>query len=74
MVGVGLLSVGGLKAVQSSTVLVALPMIPVLIIMAASMLRWAYKDFGADLAPRSIAHCHISRQTVKVSSYDSAGG
>ncbi|MHA6965815.1 BCCT family transporter [Zobellella denitrificans] len=56
VVGIGLLSVGGLQAVQSSTVLVALPMIPVLFIMAVSLLRWAYQDFAAELRPQCIAH------------------
>jgi BCCT family betaine/carnitine transporter len=55
LVGIGLLSVGGLKAVQSSTILVALPMIPVLIIMSASLIRSAYRDFGAELSPRALA-------------------
>lgn len=49
-VGVGLLSVGGLEAVQISTVLVALPMIPVLVIMLVSLLRWVHQDFGAELS------------------------
>ncbi len=72
MVGVGLLSVGGLKAVQSSTVLVALPMIPVLFIMAASLLRWVYQDFGADLAPHAIARCQVKGENVKVCTYQSS--
>lgn len=50
-VGVGLLSVGGLKAVQISTLLVALPMLPVLLIMGMSLVRWAREDFGDSLAP-----------------------
>ncbi|WP_432472735.1 BCCT family transporter [Amphritea sp. HPY] len=70
LVGVGLLSVGGLKAVQTSTILVALPMIPVLFIMAASMLRWAYEDFGADLAPHAIARCDLQGKNVLVHQYD----
>ncbi len=54
-VGVGLLSVGGLKAVQLSTIIVALPMIPVLVIMTVSFLRWVREDFGAGLAPKHLA-------------------
>ncbi|RVU32525.1 BCCT family transporter [Neptunomonas marina] len=65
-VGVGLLSVGGLKAVQTSTILVALPMIPVLIIMAASMLRWAHQDFGQDLAPKALAMCEKENKAIQV--------
>jgi BCCT family betaine/carnitine transporter len=47
--GVGLLMVGGLKAVQTSTLVVALPMLPVMLIMAISLVRWAREDFGAAL-------------------------
>jgi BCCT family betaine/carnitine transporter len=70
LVGIGLLSVGGLKAVQTSTILVALPMIPVLIIMAASLVRWAYRDFGAELSPYAIARSHRYGKTVLVHQYD----
>ena len=66
LVGVGLLSVGGLKAVQISTILVALPMIPVLIIMASSLVRWAYQDFGEQLAPQTVAHCPTLQKAVPV--------
>lgn len=54
-VGVGLLSVGGLKAVQISTLLVALPMLPVLVIMGMSLVRWAREDFGESLSPSVIS-------------------
>jgi len=70
LVGVGLLSVGGLKAVQTSTILVALPMIPVLFIMAASLLRWAKEDFGEDLAPQAIARCQLEGKNVLVRQQD----
>ena len=70
LVGVGLLSVGGLKAVQTSTILVALPMIPVLVIMSASLLRWAYQDFGAELSPYAIARCQRQGKAVLVHQYD----
>ncbi|WP_347268821.1 BCCT family transporter [Paracoccus sp. (in: a-proteobacteria)] len=53
-VGVGLLSVGGLEAVQLSTVIVALPMIPVLVIVTLSFLRWAKRDFGPKIAGRQL--------------------
>ena len=48
-VGVGLLSVGGLKVVQTSTLVVAVPMIPVMVLMAWSLLKWAKEDFGSTL-------------------------
>ena len=70
LVGIGLLSVGGLKAVQTSTILVALPMIPVLIIMSASLVRWAYRDFGAELSPYAIARCQVQGKNVVVQQYD----
>ncbi|MCQ4346877.1 BCCT family transporter [Pseudomonas stutzeri] len=54
-VGVGLLSVGGLKAVQISTLLVALPMLPVLVIMGMSLVRWAREDFGDSLVPSTVS-------------------
>ncbi|MDO4683870.1 MAG: BCCT family transporter [Lautropia sp.] len=49
MVGLSLLIVGGLEAVQISTVIVALPMIPVLVLLVWSLRRWVYQDFGAQL-------------------------
>lgn len=55
MVGVALLVVGGLEAVQISTVIVALPMIPVLVLLVLSLLRWVHLDFGRQLRPKSLA-------------------
>lgn len=54
--GVALLEVGGLEAVQISTVLVALPMIPVLVMLFVSLLRWVREDFADTLQP-SIRIC-----------------
>lgn len=54
LVGVGLLTVGGLQAVQASTVLVALPMIPVLMAMGFTLMRWSFDDFGSQLSPREL--------------------
>lgn len=39
LVAIGLLAVGGVRAAQTSTVIVALPLIPILVILNASMLR-----------------------------------
>ncbi|MCT4334567.1 BCCT family transporter [Paracoccus sp. YLB-12] len=47
-VGIVLIQLGGLKPVQTSTIVVALPLIPVLVIMCISLLRWLRQDFGAD--------------------------
>ena len=49
VVGVGLIKVGGLKAVQTSTIVVALPLIPVLFVLAWSLLRMLNEDFGKRL-------------------------
>lgn len=45
-VGVALIQLGGLKAVQTSTIVVALPMIPVLGILSWSLIRWLKEDFA----------------------------
>ncbi|WP_420591649.1 BCCT family transporter [Bacterioplanoides sp.] len=66
LVGVGLLTVGGLKAVQTSTILVALPMIPVLIILASSLIKWAKEDFGDQLNHDVIARDPDNGQAVQV--------
>ncbi|MBS3970261.1 MAG: BCCT family transporter [Clostridia bacterium] len=55
VVGAGLLAVGGLSAVQLSTVIVALPLVPVLIIMIASLLKWLKEDYGQMLKPKIYA-------------------
>ena len=47
-VGVVLIQLGGLKAVQTSTIVVALPLIPVLVILCFSLLRWLKEDFGTE--------------------------
>ena len=52
VVGTGLLAVGGLNAVQMSTVVVALPLVPVLIIMIVSLLKWLKEDYGEILKPQ----------------------
>lgn len=54
MVGVALLVVGGLEAVQISTVIVALPMIPVLVLLVLSLLRWVQRDFGPQLRRKAL--------------------
>ncbi|MGQ7846914.1 BCCT family transporter [Granulosicoccus sp. 3-233] len=45
-VGIVLIQLGGLKPVQTSTIVVALPLIPVLVILTLSLLRWLKADFG----------------------------
>ncbi|MDD2497188.1 MAG: BCCT family transporter [Desulfitobacteriaceae bacterium] len=55
LTSVGLLMVGGLQTVQTASIVVALPLIPVMIIMAFSAYRWLNEDFGPTLAPKIIA-------------------
>ncbi len=46
---IGLLFIGGLKVIQLSSIVVALPLMPVLIILCFSLLRWIKEDFGESL-------------------------
>ncbi len=54
-IAVGLLAVGGLRTVQSSSVITALPLVPVLVILALSLLKWLREDFGALLDKPPVA-------------------
>lgn len=45
-VGIALIQMGGLKPVQTSTIVVALPLIPVLVLLTLSLMRWLREDFG----------------------------
>jgi betaine/carnitine transporter, BCCT family len=49
LVAVGLLHVDGLKIVQSSTIVTALPLIPVLVLVFVSLTRALNEDFSARL-------------------------
>lgn len=48
LVGIALIQLGGLKPVQTSTIVVALPLIPVLGLLTWSLMRWLREDFGTD--------------------------
>jgi BCCT family betaine/carnitine transporter len=52
---VGLLSTGALKAVQLSSLVVALPLIPVLLLMVVSLMKWIREDYGEQLRRKPIA-------------------
>lgn len=54
VIGIGLLKVGGLKAVQTSTIVVALPLIPVLGVLAWSLLRMIRADLGYALGTTEV--------------------
>ena len=45
-IGSFLIQIGGLKPVQTSTIIVALPLIPVLFVLTWSLLRWLKEDFA----------------------------
>jgi BCCT family betaine/carnitine transporter len=51
---VGLLATGASKAVQLSSIIVALPLMPVLILMIVSLMRWLREDFGDQLQGRTL--------------------
>jgi BCCT family betaine/carnitine transporter len=55
VVAVGLLAVGGLSTVQTSTIVVALPLIPVLFILVLSSLRWLEEDYGHIVGKKVLA-------------------
>ncbi|MFZ0614384.1 MAG: BCCT family transporter [Desulfobacterales bacterium] len=52
---VGLLSTGALKAVQLSSIIVALPLMPVLILMVVSFMKWIREDYSELLQNKTIA-------------------
>ncbi|MDT4846089.1 L-carnitine/gamma-butyrobetaine antiporter [compost metagenome] len=54
VIGIGLIKVGGLKAVQTSTIVVALPLIPALGVLAWSLVRMIRTDFGDQLEQREV--------------------
>lgn len=53
-IGIGLIKVGGLKAVQTSTIVVALPLIPVLFVLGRSLIRMIREDFGDQFEQKEV--------------------
>jgi betaine/carnitine transporter, BCCT family len=51
---VGLLATDSLRAVQLSSVIVALPLIPILFIMIISLMRWLEEDYGSILNVKDV--------------------
>ncbi|MDY6827476.1 MAG: BCCT family transporter [Bacillota bacterium] len=51
---IGLLTVGGLQTVQTSTIVVALPLIAVVVLLTMSLLKWLNEDFK-DTKPKTMA-------------------
>lgn len=68
-VGVGLLAVGGLKAVQLSSIVVALPLMPVMVILILSMLKWLKEDYG-DATSNHIKAVDYPEPELKTASGD----
>ena len=52
---VGLLATGALKAVQLSSIIAALPLMPVLILMVVSFMKWIREDYYEQLQSKTIA-------------------
>lgn len=52
LIAIGLLSVDGLKIVQSSTIVTALPLIPVLFLVFLSLTRTLNEDFSTRVKPK----------------------
>jgi len=61
---VGLLSTGQLKAVQLSSIVVALPLMPVLLVMVFSLMKWVREDYGEMLGHKVVT---LSREEIKPS-------
>jgi len=71
-VGVGLIKAGSLKAVQTSTIVVALPLIPVLGVLSLATLRMLKQDFAARLNPPQVIIDSKPLETQPVSTIDKA--
>lgn len=50
----GLLATGVLKAVQLSSIIVALPLIPVLLLTVFSRMKWMREDYGDLLQDKPV--------------------
>ena len=66
IIAVGLIAAGGLRTVQTSTVIAALPLLPVLVILQLSLFKWLRKDFGKTLRPANYALEHQPDGSTKV--------
>ncbi|MBS4025701.1 MAG: BCCT family transporter [Clostridia bacterium] len=65
-VAVALLAVGGLDAVQISSVVVALPLVPILLLMTFSFTKWLKEDHGAALTPPKRGHVHNTQENNSI--------
>ncbi|MEH6570320.1 MAG: BCCT family transporter [Halioglobus sp.] len=55
LIAVGLLQLNGLKTVQASTIVTALPLIPVLALLFMSLVKALNEDFGAQLNHKTLS-------------------
>ncbi|MGI9286123.1 MAG: BCCT family transporter [Pseudomonadales bacterium] len=51
----GILQSGALNAVQSITVLGSLPLLPIVVLISVSLVRWLNQDFGDLVRPRELS-------------------
>lgn len=63
---VGLIAAGGLNTVQTSTVIAALPLFPVLVILQLSLLKWLRRDFGKTFRSANFALEHLPDGSTEV--------
>jgi BCCT family betaine/carnitine transporter len=71
LISAGILQTGALDTVLSITVLSSVPLIPILILLSISLVRWLKKDFGDIVRPKEIS---LALKDVKSDSSDSQGG
>lgn len=66
-VGIAVLSLGGMNAIQTSSVVAAVPLVFVLIILTLSFLKMIREDYGAACAPKEITLDYANTQKNSVS-------
>lgn len=71
LISAGILRTGALDTVLSITVLSSVPLIPILILLSISLVRWLKKDFGDIVRPKEIS---LALKDVKSDSSASQGG
>ena len=55
LITAGILQSGALDTVLSITVLSSVPLIPILLILSISLVRWLNQDFGEMVSPKEIS-------------------
>ena len=55
LITAGILQSGALDTVLSITVLSSVPLIPILLILSISLVRWLNQDFGEIVSPKEIS-------------------